>query len=538
MPDRLRRRLVPALLLVYALIGPGVSPGHAQTTTPIPASFFAISPIHSADFPPLSFGTEGHPDFTWTAMEPSRGVFDFTVLDPYVYDARNRGLYDPATNTVRIVLTLGLTPSWAVTDQKTCTRNGANGLLQCTAPPDSVSDWTAMLQAMVAHYNGVNAPHIQYYELWNEANDKIWWTPPPGDTFTTLIHFAQIAYPIIHTDPVSQLLTPSVAGTIDRQASWMAGYLQEGGAAYADLGVYHGYTGSGATPPYVFPESDSLNGSVITKATRMRAVFDTCGLAGRPMMMTEGSWGNATVADSVNQTAWLARYMLLHAGMRSTTNLQLADWFCWGDSAFGWGDLEDGAGRATAAANAYTRVFDWLVGATLAAPFSGSANGNWIGTITRGASYTGKIVWNVNGSAWYHPPGPLYTRWRDLAGNTFAIAAGDSVPIGLRPVLVEKGTLTAVALGVPAGRLRLSAWPSVTRDATRLQFGAVLAVPGTVTVRDVAGRLVRTLEAPRASACVTWDGRAADGRAVPSGVYFARLTSSAGAADARVIVAR
>ena len=55
----------------------------------------------------------------------------------------------------------------------------------------------------------------------------------------------------------------------------------------------------------------------------MRAVFDQYGLAGKPMFQTEGSWGKGNVTDPDTQTAWVARSMLLQAGLRSTLNLQL-----------------------------------------------------------------------------------------------------------------------------------------------------------------------------------------------------------------------
>ena len=68
--------------------------------------------------------------------------------------------------------------------------------MQCSAPPDSMSDWIALLNALIDHYNGVTRPHIQYYELWNGADDVGWWTPPPGDPYSKLVEMARLAYPI------------------------------------------------------------------------------------------------------------------------------------------------------------------------------------------------------------------------------------------------------------------------------------------------------------------------------------------------------
>jgi hypothetical protein len=198
----------------------------------------------------------------------------------------------------------------------------------------------------------------------------------------------------------------------------------------------------------------------------MRAVFDTCGLAGKPMMMTEGSWGNMNVTDPTIQVAWLARYMLLQAGLNSTTNLQMASWFCWADPGFGWGDLETKTGAPNTAGNAYSAVYSWVVGAKIATPFTGGSDGTWIGKLTRPGGCVAKVVWNPNGPATYNPPGPEYLLYRDLAGNSFPISPGATVPIEIAPVLVEKGTYTNSVPPRGQASTRLRALPSVTPAAT------------------------------------------------------------------------
>jgi hypothetical protein len=81
-----------------------------------------------------------------------------------------------------------------------------------------------------------------YYELWNETNTRNFWS----GTTAGMVKMAKLAYPIIHSDPHSMVLTPSVArpvGNIARDSGsvWMAAYLHAGGAAYADGGAFHGY---------------------------------------------------------------------------------------------------------------------------------------------------------------------------------------------------------------------------------------------------------------------------------------------------------
>jgi len=417
-------------------------------STPIPSSFFAMSAV-KGDYPKVSAGTLAHQDFAWETIERTRGNFNFTSFDNYMAGAQAHGLVDLASNTANFAMTLAAgTPGWAVANQSTCSASGPNAPVVCTAPPDNIQDWKDFLTALLQHYNGKTQPHIRYYELWNEFNVALWWT----GTDAQMLALAQAAYPIVHQDPNSLLLTPSVAGPVgtvsaESGVTHMTSYLQAGGSKYADGGAFHGYIGAqNGSFSFPMPEQDtgpgckafvSCYGSIITKATQMRAVFDQNGLSGKPMYQTEGSWGNNTVTDPDTQIAWIARYNLLQAGLRSTLNLQMAAWFTWGDgTAFTWGTIEDASLDPTPAGVAYNQVFNWVTGASIGQPCSSAANGTWTCTLTRTGGYTALAVWNTNGSLSY-TPGPSYTQYRDLAGYTTPIPASGSVTIGAKPILVE-----------------------------------------------------------------------------------------------------
>ena len=367
----MRASRVTAVLYCCALAAVLLAPG-TTNATPVPRRFFGISPFHPLDFPPLPMGTVGHPTFVWPAVESVRDSFNFTIFDELADEAVARGMIDTPTNTVHMAITLGLTPSWATSHQETCTRGGG---LQCSAPPDNIVDWKNFLLALIHHFNGVDHPHVHYYELWNEADDSIWFTPTIPDSFSQMLQLAVAADSIIHLDPHSLLLTPSVTGKVSSMVTWMSDYLRAGGAAHADGGALHGYIGGGTLATFPFPESDATQGSIITKVTDMRAVFDNCGLAGKPMFQTEGSWGNFNETDPDTMAAWLARWELLQAGMRASNDLQLAVWFAWADSAFGWGDLETQAGTPNKAGIAYEQIYNWVVGASMDTACTQGTNG-------------------------------------------------------------------------------------------------------------------------------------------------------------------
>lgn len=83
--------------------------------------------------------------------------------------------------------------------------------------------------------------------------------------------------------------------------------------------------------------------------------------------------------------------------------------------------------------------------------------------------------------------------------------------------------------------------PNPFNPVTRIRFE--LDRPGRVRVEvyDLAGRLVRTLiDAHRDQGLhdVTWDGRAADGSRVGSGMYFARMEDASGARTNKMVLVR
>ncbi len=443
---------VRVFVVLAALSGSlwSAAPCRAQSSTPIPAAFFAVSTLKGSDYPQVSTGTLAHGDFAWAQIEKTKGTFDFALFDGYVAAAQKNGLVDAETGTAEMVVTLAAgTPGWAVADQSTC--SAGNGVTTCTAPPDNVKDWTDFVTAVVHHYDGTAQPHIRYYELWNEFNVPLWWT----GTDAQMVALAQAAYPIVHQDPDALLLTPSVAGPVGTASpqsgvTRMTAYLKAGGAAYADGGAFHGYLGAqSGVSPFPMPEEDgtpgctpfvTCYGSIVTKATQMRAVFDQNGLAGKPMFQTEGSWGKGTVTDPDTQVAWITRFTLLQAGLRSTLNLEMAAWFAWAAPSFGWGNIQNATGGPTAAGLAYTEVYHWLVGATIDQPCSGAPDGTWTCSLMRPGGYVAKVVWSTKGPGTF-TPGSGYSDVRDLSGSTTPIPSGGTVPIGPRPVLVEGSTL-------------------------------------------------------------------------------------------------
>ena len=427
----------------------GSGAGGGSSGDAIPGSFFAMTiPAGGADYPTVGVGALGHPStLAWGFIEENQGAYDFTGFDGYVNDAVQHGLVD-SNGAAEVIITFGYTPPWAAADTSACAAVGGREV--CPSPPANISDWTDFVTAVVNHFNGTTAPHVKYYELWNEFSSPTFWT----GTMQDMVNLAAAAYPIIHTDPYAMLLTPSVSGPAQGTSSanglpngitFMTSYLQAGGYKYADGGSFHGYvapSGGQNITLFPFPEQDSTAGcasgaacfgSILTKLKGFRQVFDQNGLSGKPMLDTEGSWGlSSNLPDPNEQAAWVARWYILQGGYYP--NITQASWYAWGYPADS-GQLETATGTPNQAGVAYDQVYNWLVGASFSSQCASDSNSTWTCPLTRSGGYQGLIVWNENGNFSYSPA-TTYTHYRDLAGNTTQLDGG-TITIGIQPVLLE-----------------------------------------------------------------------------------------------------
>jgi hypothetical protein len=395
----------------------------------IQSSFFGMGVSTATDFPKVTYGTLSHPPVAWTAIEGTgRGVYNWINMDPYVTHAPKN-----ANGVSQIVITMGWTPGWAVADHTHCFNTVTkNPVVACTVPPDNMQDWVDFITALVQHYNGSSqAPHVQYYEIWNEANDELFWT---GD-IPTLVTMAQLAYPILKTDPYSQVTTPSVIWS--QGISFLTTYLKAGGANYADALTFHGYpsaTGSKSKVPVPMPESSaSTNAPIQTMVADYRAVADQNGMLGKPIGSTEGGWGVHGVSDQDMQMAWIAHYQIVQAALAATDNLAFQTWFTWGHSNSG--TIETTTGNPTKAGYAYDVVLTWLTG-QMAQPCTTS------GSIWSCAVGSDLIVWDASQScsggvcttSSYTPP-TAYTKYVDLTAASNEISG--TIALGIKPILLE-----------------------------------------------------------------------------------------------------
>ena len=375
---------------------------------PIPSSLFGMHVIDYRDWPTVTFAALGKgTGVGWSAIEPTKGQFNWARLDEFVNEASSHG--------VSSFYAAGGVPSWAAADQSTCHSNVWG--TSCTGTVANMQDWDDFVTELASRYGG----RIQVYELWNEPQNFF------TGTYAQLAALTQQECNIIRSiDPSATILSPSM---VSYGYAYLDNYFAAGGTTDIDGVAMHSY------PNTNNDIAETVTGSM---TTTIRGVMSKYGLSGKPIWDTEGSWGNTSsgaITDPDLRAAFVARSYLLHWSI----GISRFYWYAW-DSP-NWGALWSSTSGPSEAAIAYEQVYNWMVGATMAQPCSlNGATSSYHAIITcdltRSSGYEARAVWNTDGSSTYTAPSQ-FTQYRDLTGNKYSVPSSHEVPIGLKPILLE-----------------------------------------------------------------------------------------------------
>ncbi len=123
-------------------------------------------------------------------------------------------------------------------------------------------------------------------------------------------------------------------------------------------------------------------------------------------------------------------------------------------------------------------------------------------------------------------------------GGVYILQSFDPAPVGVRRI--QPVPATSVGDAVASDAVRLEAHPSPARigQSIRIQWTGGRGLVSKLAIRDVSGRVVRTLSVDE-SGEMTWDGRTDEGAVVSAGTYFARAEiSGGGSASAKLVLLR
>jgi hypothetical protein len=123
-----------------------------------------------------------------------------------------------------------------------------------------------------------------------------------------------------------------------------------------------------------------------------------------------------------------------------------------------------------------------------------------------------------------------------FGGPTLASAGNDEV------FLVKFGPDANEPTGVrssPRSGISISAFPNPFNPSTTIEYAIPSAGRVSITIHDARGALITALAdglKPAGVYRAEWNGRDSKGRAVPSGIYFARVTHSSGTRSYKLVL--
>jgi hypothetical protein len=285
MSHRARRLLSFALLALIALLA-GAARSRADEASPYGINIHAPQ---GAELQLLLDRTQAaglgwvRIDFVWADVEPSPGVFDWSVYDNIVAAAQAHGL--------QIYATLAYSPAWAT--------HGP----EFYGVPDNPADWADVCFRAAQHFAG----SIQYWGMWNEPNLSQFWTGSMQQYIDIILIGGADA---IHAgNPQAKVGGPDLAHLQSADwFTWLQQSIQQAGSSRLDFVTHHIYDSSGNRAVTKKLNDSTLFGgqpglwSVVPPS--VKEVLVATGWFGKPFWLTETGWAS----DQVTEGAQAAYY--------------------------------------------------------------------------------------------------------------------------------------------------------------------------------------------------------------------------------------
>jgi len=405
------------VLLVLACVNPVLAQPHTASRTVswqashvdevVPPEFFGLF-VGGISYlnPTLTYGTMATTgQVNWPKLNPSLDTYDWSSLDQLI-------AYAKARNSQIIYLITG-TPAWASRDPMADCIDGPG----TCSPPANETYWVKFITALAKHAGS----RINYYEVWNEAQNRRYWAGTPGE----LVRLTQLANTTIKAiNPNAKIISASVTDYAGGGPRWLALYLAAGGAKYVDIMAFHGYGSEKAE-------------DILAVWSSFHKTLTAAGAGGLPFWDTEGDWAGNCGCYALplsRQPAFIAKYILLHWTLKAGRFL----WYSYdGGDVFG-GLVRTNTSTETITAMAYKETYKWMVGAQMTKLCAVDQSYNWSCGLAR-AGWSGMALWNSTVRTKYAVPSK-YSLYRDLEGMEHPVI-GNSVTVGDNPILLETGPL-------------------------------------------------------------------------------------------------
>lgn len=325
----------------------------------------------------------------WSCLEPSSGVFYWTMFDAIIAKYKAEGAAD-------LIMGCESIPPWM----------GTSGNFDSAAI-------SAFVTAYLTRATADGFP-IKIVEGVNEPNDG-------SSTFSGTVADLVVVQAAIYSaakafDPTITVLAPP----INSEGSW--GYLQEfltaGGGAYFDALAYHAYPSVSPTKPE----------QIVSDIAELESLLVAGGVGGKPIWITEYSAGyQATAATN-------ATFLAVTGILAWSLGVVRQYWYAYDNGTGGWGSMETN-GVLNAAGIAWEQMVKWLVGATMtkAASVSGVV---WTCGFTQANGLQALAVWTADGSTPEYTTPSWAKQYSTLSGSVDTHLSR-TTKIGRNPILFE-----------------------------------------------------------------------------------------------------
>ena len=427
----------------------------------------------------------------WAALQPvSSGSWAPEVIN--VVATWANGAYQNAAGTI---LTLGLSPTWAIASPADCypaNANNSNGgtaytaaagtsvtssssVLGCFLPPDEahLQAWQSYVQTSAEQLG----KRVRYFELWNEP-DILLNSTGGGGELATLARYARQGLSQAHTSlakaGVSATLSLVGPSTTNAGMDYMDQFFAAGGGAYVDVISYHAY----------FPALNTEDGApamnlenvLSATASNVRLAMKDYGLSGKPLWNTEGA------PDCTARTNTGCQSMARPStdALRGLQLRAVATMYLNGVSNFDYYDLE-GTVSTTPPWNALATPNP--TPASVPAGFSGAQytipTDTGIGFSIAGKWLAGSVIGGTSAKA--TPQGwPVFYQ-----GHAYPVYVMPLRNQGVQQYLMWNYSASPICVQVPAGQWGLNGWNATNGYLAKVHTTGVNPIGTTLAGPDV-----------------------------------------------------
>jgi hypothetical protein len=342
----------------------------------------------------------------WHLLNPSPGVYNWRTLDAYLDSIA-------AHQPREAMYTFGYTPCWATKGE--CERAWGSPF-----PPNDLAaggspSFNSFVTALLGHCSPAGhcvKDTIKYWELWNEANASHYWS----GTVPQLYQLMAPAVAMIRGKISGALILtpPANRGDTDWMRDWLEQENKNG--RLSDIFSFHIYLQGNRPEP-----------RFATVKQMVELKNSTPGWADTPWVNSETNFDALTfLCDGSKYSSdecigQMVRWHIIH--------------YSFGAQQLNWYYFNTTIGRNPDYSAAYKTMMDWLVGGHFTAACSPSGN-----VITcpfiQANGHRAVFAWTFNGDAQYTPPAQA-VNYKTLSGSTNPISAGQPVPVGAKPIMLE-----------------------------------------------------------------------------------------------------